>query len=181
MAAWQTLSSKIVYENPWMIVHEDETINPAGAKTMYGYVESKSASVYVVPIDENGDTYIVKQHRYAIKRDTWECVAGRTDGEATIVAAKRELLEETGLEANDIHVIGEIQTANGMTTFKSTVCIARKLKKVTDQLDQTDGIMAAEKVSLSRVRKMILAGDIKCSQSIAVFLMATAYLEEQAV
>jgi len=177
MANWKTLSSRIAYENPFMLVHEDQAINPAGKRTIYGYVESKSDSVYVVPVDDERNTYLVRQYRYPIKQATWELVAGRTDNQPPETAAKRELLEETGLEADDITTIGEIYMATGIAGFKSTICIARSLTKVTDQLDESDGILEVMRVSMDEVVEKILAREIQCSPSITAFFMAKAYLE----
>jgi 8-oxo-dGTP pyrophosphatase MutT (NUDIX family) len=180
MADWKTLSTHIAYENPWMFVREDKAINPAGREVIYGVVESKSDSVYVVPVDGDGNTYITLQHRYTIDQDSWECVAGRTDGQPIDQAAKRELLEETGLSADVIIPIGTVQVANGIATFKGTFCIARGIKRVTDQLDAEDGILGTQKLSFADVQEKILAGEITCAQSIAAFLMARAYLEKEA-
>jgi 8-oxo-dGTP pyrophosphatase MutT (NUDIX family) len=177
MANWKTLSSRIAYENPFMLVHEDQAINPAGKQTVYGYVESKGDSVYVIPVDEKGNTYIVRQYRYPLKQETWEFVAGRVDNEQPENAAKRELLEETGLEADDITTVGDIYIANGITNFKSTIYVARGLAKVTDQLDESDGILEVIQVSMDEVVKKILAGTIQCGPSIAAFFMVKAYLE----
>jgi 8-oxo-dGTP pyrophosphatase MutT (NUDIX family) len=179
MNSWQTKSSKVVYENPWMIVHEDEVIRPDGKDGMYGYIDSKSDSVYVVPVDSEGNTYVVQQERYTTKKIMWECVAGRTDGEPEEVAAKRELLEETGLDAKSITIIGDVQVANGISTFKSTFCIARGIEHVSDNLDKEDGILGVQKVPLASIHEKILSGDIKCSQSIAAFFMVIAYLEKE--
>jgi 8-oxo-dGTP pyrophosphatase MutT (NUDIX family) len=177
MSTWKTLNSKIVYENKWMLVHEDEVINPAGTETLYGYVASKSDAVYVVPIDEDGDTYIVQQYRYPLKQVLWEAVAGRIDGDDVKTAALRELLEETGIKAETVTVLGDVYAATGISTFKCTICVARGLTKVTDELDETDGILAIEKVPFSEIPARILAGTIQCSQSITAFLMTKAYLE----
>jgi len=179
VSAWQTKTSKVVYENPWMIVHEDMVIMPNGKDGMYGYVDSKSDSVYVVPVDEDGNTYIVQQERYTIKKMTWECVAGRMDNDDIETAVKRELLEETGVQAETITPMNTVQVANGIATFKSTFCLARGLTKVSDVLDAADGIYAAKKLPLSEVKEKILNGEITCSQSIAAFLMAMAYLEKE--
>jgi 8-oxo-dGTP pyrophosphatase MutT (NUDIX family) len=179
MGSWQTKSSKVVYENPFMIVREDEVVKPNGKDGIYGYVESKSESVYVVPVDDEGNTYLVQQERYTIKQTTWECVAGRTDGEPVQTAAARELLEETGLKTNSITNIGEVRPANGMSTFKSTVFIAQDLKHISDELDPNDGILEVQKVPLKQIPEMILAGDITCAGSIAAFFMAIAYLEKE--
>jgi 8-oxo-dGTP pyrophosphatase MutT (NUDIX family) len=177
MAKWKTLSTRVAYENPFMLVHEDQAINPAGKQTVYGYVESKSDSVYVIPIDEEGSTYIIRQYRYPIKQEVWEFVAGRADNQQPENAAKRELLEETGLEADDITTVGDIYIADGITSFKSTICIARNLTKVTDRLGESDGILEVMRVSMDEVIKKILAGEIQCGPSIAAFFMVKAYLE----
>ena len=178
MSSWQTKSSKIVYENPWLTVREDQVIQPNGKDGIYGVVDSKSDSVFVVPIDENGDTYIVRQEHYTTRELAWQCVAGRTDGEPVEVAAKRELLEEASLQADDIIVLTRGRTASGMTTFKSTICVARELTQDASQFD-TDEIAQIKKVSFSEVKEMIFRGEITTTESIAAFLMAIAYLEKE--
>jgi 8-oxo-dGTP pyrophosphatase MutT (NUDIX family) len=178
MASWQTKSSKVVYENPFIVVHEDHVIKPNGKDGIYGYMDSKSHSACIVPVDDEGNTWIVQQESYTQKQKTWECVAGRTDGQPVEEAAKRELLEETGFKADSITIIGEVHVANGLSTFKSTFCLARGLTHVSDDLDQEDGILGIEKVPLKQIPEMILSGRITCSQSIAAFFMAIAYLEK---
>ena len=179
MASWQTKSSKVVYENPFMIVHEDQVIMPNGKDGIYGYVDSKSHSVYIVPVDDEGNTYLVQQERYTVKEKTWECVAGRTDNQPVEIAARRELLEETGFKADSISTIANVRVANGMTTFKSTFCLARGLTHISNDLDQEDGILGIEKVPLEQIPEMILAGKITCAGSIAAFFTAIAYLEKE--
>lgn len=179
MSSWQTKSSKVVYENPFMIVHEDQVIKPNGKDGIYGYVESKSDSVYVVPVDEDGNTWLVQQERYTMGVSTLECVAGRTDGESVEVAAKRELLEETGLTAKTITPMSTVWVANGMSNFKSTFCLAQNITHISNELDKDDGITATRKVPLGSIPDMILRSEITCSQSIAAFLMALAYLEKE--
>lgn len=179
MKSWKTLSSKVVYENPWIVVHEDKVITPSSKEGLYGYIDSKSESVYVVPIDDEGNTYLTRQERYTLKRVTLECVAGRTDGDSIEAAAKRELLEETGLQAKSITIIGNIQVAKGISTFKSTVCIARGLALTDKPLDAEDGILGVEKIPLNQISDKVLAGEVDCSQSIASFYMTLAYLRKE--
>jgi 8-oxo-dGTP pyrophosphatase MutT (NUDIX family) len=175
---WQTKSSKVVYENPWMFVREDTIIHPSGKDGLYGVVESKSEGVFVVPLDQDNNTYIVRQEHYTTREMAWQCVAGRTDGEAAEVAAKRELLEEAGLRAGSIHTLAKARTASGLTTFKTTVCIARDLTTDTSQFDE-DEISEIRKVSLETVKDMIFSGEISATESIAAFLLAIAYLEKE--
>jgi 8-oxo-dGTP pyrophosphatase MutT (NUDIX family) len=177
--SWKTKSSKIVYENPFIVVHEDQVVKPDGTDGIYGYMDSKSPSITLVPIDDEGNTWIVQQERYTLKRTTWEAVAGRTDNQPIEYAARRELLEETGLKAEFIDIIGELNVSNGLTTFTTSVCLARGLTHITNDLDQEDGILAAEKVPLDQISDMVLSGRITDAQSIASFFMAIAYIEKE--
>ena len=179
MTDWRTLSSRVAYENPYMSVREDQVLNPAGQKTVYGVISSKSDSVYVVPVDSDGNTYLVNQFRYPLEKTTWECVAGRSDGESPDTAALRELVEETGFSAEYLTKLTEIDIANGISTFHSHVYLAEGLTKITDELDATDGILSLKKVTFDEIIDMIMCGEIQCSQSIAAFFVAREYLHRR--
>lgn len=181
MASWQTKSSRVAYKNPWLIVHEDEVVRPDGSDGLYGYIESTCDSVYVVPVDDNGDTYIVQQERYTAKRSTWECVAGRIDNDNPLDAAKRELLEETGLTATSWTPIGSLDAAVGLSKLKFTVYLAEGLTQTTTKLDQVDGILAAKKLPFDELIQMIMSGELTCSESTAAFFMTRSYLDTRSV
>ncbi len=178
MTTWKTKSSKIVYENPWIFVREDEIVMPNGKDGLYGVVESKSNSVFVVPVDEDNNTYLVQQAHYTTQELDWQCVAGRTDGEAPEIAAKRELLEEAGLRAESVTVLIGGRTAAGITTFRTAICIARDLHPDTSLLDEAEGITNIKKVSLETAKEMIFRGEIKSTESIAALLVAIAHVEK---
>lgn len=180
MSHWQTKSSKVVYENPWIIVHEDEVVMPDGKDGVYGVVKSKSGSVHVVPVDNEGNTWLIQQESYPLK-DThlWQCVAGRSDGEPDEVAAKRELLEEAGLEAKKITVLSDARVAVGIAGFQASLCLAEDLTENKNFLDESEAIETIKKVPLSNVTDMILNGEIIVSESIAALLTAIIYLEKR--
>lgn len=179
MSGWQTKSSKIVYENPWMIVHEDQVIRPDGTDGMYGYVDSKSDAVYIVAVDDKQNTYITYQFRYPLKRNSWECPAGRCDGDEPETAARRELLEETGVQAKTLRHIATRQVANGISTFREHTFLATDLTETDAELDPADGILEAKKLPLESVIAMIQRGEITCSQSIASFFMVREFLRQE--
>lgn len=181
MSLWKTKSSKIVYENPWLRVREDEVIMPNGKNGSYGVVESKSDAVYVVPVDKEGNTYLIQQEHYTTRELAWQCVAGRTDGEPAEIAAKRELLEEAGLRAESISILSKAKVATGMTTFRGTICLAHDLIEDTSVLDKGEGISEIKKVPLKRVKEMIFNGEITTTECIAAFLLAITYLKEKEV
>ena len=180
MSSWKTKSSKVVYENPWLFVREDEVVTPSGREGLYAVVESKSPSVFVVPIDQDGYTYIVRQEHYTTREMAWQCVAGRTDGEPAEVAAKRELLEEAGLRTGSVKLLSQARTATGTTTFQTTICIALDLEPDVSHFDKNE-ISEVKRVALSGAKEMILKGEIANTESIAAFLMAIAYIEQEKV
>lgn len=178
MSSWKTKSSKTVYENPWISVKEDEVITPTGQNGLYGVVSSKSDAVFVVPVDADNNTYIVQQEHYTIRELAWQCVAGRTDGEPPETAAKRELLEEAGLSAETITILSRSSTSTGVTTFRSTLCLAEGLTQDMSQFDSGE-IMQIKKVPLASIPDLILDGELANTESIAALLTAAAFLKKR--
>ncbi|HET6746736.1 MAG TPA: NUDIX hydrolase [Candidatus Saccharimonadales bacterium] len=163
-----------------MRVYEDRVTMPSGKDGIYGFVESTSDSMYIVPVDSEGNSYLVKQEHYTTREMAWQCPAGRTDGEDPVIAAQRELLEEAGLKARSITILSSPRVAMGMTTFRGTICLARDLEPDTNLLDKEEGIMEVKKLPLASIKKMILDGEINNTESIAAYLLEIAYLEKEA-
>jgi 8-oxo-dGTP pyrophosphatase MutT (NUDIX family) len=112
---WQTLSSRVVYDNAWIRVRHDEVTRPDGQPGIYGVVQYKNKAIGVLPIDEEGYTYLVGQYRYTLDLYSWEIPEGGcVEGEAPIDAAKRELLEETGLVAYEWKLLGTAHLSNSV-------------------------------------------------------------------
>ena len=88
---WRTLSSRNVYENPWISVREDSVIRPDGEPGIYGVVHYKNTAVGVLPVEED-HIYLVGQYRYPLERYSWEIPEGGCPkDEEPLRAAQREL------------------------------------------------------------------------------------------
>ena len=82
-----------------MRVLEDDVINPGGGRNQYGHVHFKNRAVAIVPLDEDGNTWLVGQHRYTLDAWSWELpMGGAPLDEDPLAAARRELREETGID-----------------------------------------------------------------------------------
>ena len=113
---WQTLSSETKYDNPWIKVVENKVINPSGGDGIYGVVHYKNVAVAIIPLDENGYTYLIGQYRYTLNSFEWEVpMGGGSKKESTLNSAKRELLEETGISAKNWSTILETQVSNSVS------------------------------------------------------------------
>ncbi len=162
---WKTISSKIVYQNPWIKVREDKIIHPDGKKGTYGVVESPP-SVFMVALTEEQEVYLVKQYRYTTGIFSWELPGGNTNNQAPLIAAKRELKEETGLEAKSWKELGKFQSMNGVSSEIGYAFLAQDLTQTSSNKMEEEGIKELKKFPLKQVFNMIKVGEITCSLSI---------------
>src|ERR1700748_2331212 len=99
---WKVNSEKQVYDNAWINLTEYEVINPSGNPGIYGKVHFKNRAIGIIPLDEEMNTYLVGQYRFVLDQYSWEIPEGGGPlADDPLAAAKRELLEETGLMARE--------------------------------------------------------------------------------
>lgn len=164
------MNSRKVYDNPWIRIDEDQVINPSGKQGIYGRVQMKNLAVGIIPIDSEGNTWLVGQYRYMLNAYSWEIpMGGCPEGESTMDAAKRELREETGLIAGKLREIQTIHTSNSVTNEKGIVFIAQDLTQGDHEHEETEDITVV-KLSLSDAISMALNNQITDSISVAGLL-----------
>jgi 8-oxo-dGTP pyrophosphatase MutT (NUDIX family) len=168
---WTTLSSREVYSNPWIRVREDRVINPSGGPGIYGVVEYKNRAVGVIPIDEEGFTWLVGQYRYTHNLYEWEIPEGGCpEGEELLDCAQRELLEETGILAREYEMILDgIQLSNSVSDEKAYIFVARGLSFVNATPEETEKL-EVRRVPLRDAIQMVLDGEIRDGMSVAGLL-----------
>ena len=138
---WTTLCEKLVYENQWIRVDEHQVINPSGGNGIYGKVSFKGLAVGIIPIDEEGNTWLVGQYRYTLNEYSWEIPMGAVPKEETYEdGALRELKEETGLIAEKLEFLCKIHTSNSVTDEAGMIFIATGLAQGQTEFDDTEDI-----------------------------------------
>ncbi|WP_296621585.1 NUDIX hydrolase [Marivirga sp.] len=167
---WKLLNTKLQYDNAWIRVEEDNVINPSGGDGIYGRVHFKNIAVGVIPIDKDGNTWLVGQYRYPLDEYSWEIPEGGCPvGEQELDAAKRELKEETGLIANHWEEFLRIHTSNSVSDERGVVFLAKDLIKGTTQFEDTEDLKI-KKLPLEEAFQMVLDGKITDSISMAALL-----------
>lgn len=167
---WKTLSKEEKYDNAWINVVENKVINPNGGKGIYGVVHFKNIAVGIIPIDKEGNTFLVGQYRYTMNSYEWEIpMGGGLKSENTLYSAKRELLEETGIQAEKWEIILESQVSNSVSDEISVTYLATNLTYLKAKPEETEDLKI-KKLPIKEAIKMALNGEIKDLISIASLL-----------
>ncbi|NJN78697.1 MAG: NUDIX hydrolase [Saprospiraceae bacterium] len=165
--SWKTLTNTTVYENAWLKIQHHEVINPSGGDGIYGVVHFKNYAIGIIALDENGNTWIVGQHRYPLNRYSWELPEGGGPlNDTYLESAKRELKEEAGISANKWTELLKIHTSNSVTDEFGVVFIAQDLTFGATEHEETEDIVI-RKLHFSELVEMVMQGEITDSITIA--------------
>jgi 8-oxo-dGDP phosphatase len=171
-----TLSSRQVYENPWMTVREDIFRRPGGGEGLYGVVD-KPHYALVIALDGHGPDgrmMMVEQYRYPLGLRRWEFPQGtapdRAESEPAELAA-RELREETGLRAARWEQLGLLDVAPGLSSQRGRAFLATELTAGEPEREETEADMRTAWVTRSEFEQRVRDGEITDAQSIAAYAM----------
>jgi 8-oxo-dGTP pyrophosphatase MutT (NUDIX family) len=113
---WMRQSRAIAYENPWITVWHDDVARPDGSPGIYGVVHFANLAVGAVVLDDEDRVLLVGQHRYTLDTYSWEIPEGGVPaGESALDGARRELREETGVEADRWREIARFHLSNSIS------------------------------------------------------------------
>lgn len=136
---WKINNIKDVYANPWIEVKHYDVANPVGNPGIYGTVSFLNRAVGVVPIAENGDTWLVGQFRFPLNEYHWEIpMGGAPKGESPQACALRELKEETGLTATEVSNLGRFHLSNCITDEEGYLFVAQGLTEGETNMEETE-------------------------------------------
>lgn len=171
---WTTLKQTDIYENPWIKVWHNDVLNPSGKPGIYGVVHFKNKAIGIIPLDAEGNTWLVGQYRYSLNEYSWEIPMGGSPNEVDILeGAKRELLEETGLTASEWTLISRLHTSNSVTDEEGFVFLAEGLTQGETQFDETEDLKI-KKLPFKEALKMCLDNRITDAISVSGLLQVAA-------
>jgi len=175
---WKINSERIVYENNWIRVYHYDVINPGGGAGIYGKVHFRNTAIGVIPIDDEGYTWLVGQYRFTLDAYSWEIPEGGSpEGTLPLDSAKRELLEETGLVASDWTEILKMHLSNSVSDELGFAYIARGLEQREAEPEETEQL-SLRRMPFREAYGMVLNGAITDSLSIAAILKTATLFPE---
>jgi 8-oxo-dGTP pyrophosphatase MutT (NUDIX family) len=167
---WKITDQREVYQNPWIGLTEYQVINPSGGEGIYGKIHFKNCAIAIIPLDDDFNTWLVGQYRFTLNQYSWEIPeGGAPEGEHPLEAAKRELLEETGLKAEQWQVIQTLHLSNSVSDEFGIIYLAQQLSQHQSCPEETEQL-AIKKMNFEEAYRLVLDGTITDSLSVAAIL-----------
>lgn len=164
---WITRSAREIYSNPWISLTEYDVLNPSGKPGIYGKVHFKNLAVGIIPIDTEGNTYLVGQYRYVLDSWSWEIPEGGAPlGTDPLESARRELKEETGLTARRWTLLQRAHLSNSVSDEEAFIYVAEDLTPGANALEETEAGLVVKKLPINQAITMVLNGEITDSMSV---------------
>lgn len=171
---WVRGPAKAIYDNPWIEVTEFAATAPTGKPATYGLVSFKNYAVAILPLYDDGTTVLVGQYRFPAGDYSWEIPEGGGPvNHDPLESAKRELAEETGLQAAEWHEVMRAQLSNSVTDEQMFGYLALGLSRARagQEMDDTEALEVA-RVPFREALDAAMAGDIKDMLTVAMLLKA---------
>ena len=176
---WTVRSSERLYADEFAEVWVDEASKP-GAEPARRVTMRMKPGVAVLAVDGEGFAYLVKTFRYAVGKECVEAVqGGAEEGEEPRAAARRELKEELGVEAEELTDLGLIDAVTSQVYAPARVFLARGLSFGETERESTEDLQTV-KVKFEEAVRMVMDGEITQGISCALILKASRLLRDEA-
>ena len=172
----QILKSEVLYQGKVFRLQRDTVIEPGGVHAERDIIVHPG-SVVVLPIFKDGRVLLIRQYRHSVGEFLWELVAGRKEpNESPLVAARRELLEETGYSAKRLRKLLRVVPTPGFVNEWMWIFVAEGLMEGAAQPEEDERI-TARIFTLKQVEKMIQRGTLRDAKSICGLLYYMRFLK----
>lgn len=173
---WQPLEEEVVYKNAWITLKRDRVRRPDGSEAEWGKLEIAPA-VFMVPVNEKNEVYLMKQYRYPSREEFWEVSSGGSEGQDPLEAAKRELHEELSLQAETWTQLDVFWPYPAFSNERAFVFLAQQLSQVTNTNDLVEeGIRDVTPMPFTEAIRMIKEGEITHGATIVSLTLAALHL-----
>lgn len=172
-AYWQVLKRETIYSSKWINLHQDWVQLPDGSVIEGHHVlDYPRPAVGVVALNNRGQVMMIDHYRFITGTRGWEVPAGGVElGEDFEVAARRELLEESGCTGGELSYLGRYFPSNGSSNQLFKIYLARGVEQ-TAPITDTNEIIAARWFEIAEIRSLIEQDKIPDGLSLTALLLA---------
>ena len=166
---WKIRSTQRVYQDDYVTLTRDDVVRPDGKDGTHVKVFMKPG-VSVLPCDSEQNVYLTREFHYAVGRDSLEVVSGGIErGEDPLLAARRELEEELGIQASDFDDLGVVDPFTTIVESPTRIYLATGLSFVEACPEGTERIECV-KLSLRDALEKVMVGEISHGPSCIAIL-----------
>ena len=170
MIRWKLVSQKSVFRTKLFTVKAVNFVNKNGKNKIYYNVE-RAPAVSIFPLTDSYEIYLISQYRYMLESTVLEAVSGYIEKKETIIAAaKRELMEETGIVAHQWEELSRIEMAASVFSGRVNLLLAKNLYIGKKSLDDDEEISLVKMPLMQAVEKVML-GEINHAASVIGILL----------
>jgi len=174
---FEKIDKETMYEGPIFTVSRVKVSLPDQRERKYDLIDIQNA-VTILPIDEEGNVFFVRQYRTGAGRSLLELPAGKIeDGEEALTTAEREIREEIGLAAKSMLPLGKFFVSPGYSTEYMYTFLATGLYQAPLDPD-ADEFINVVKIPLAEVMRMLQADEIEDAKTLATILQAYPHLTQ---
>ena len=172
-----TRKSQTIYQGPVFHLRQDFVTLPNGRPMKIDVVEHNDA-VTIIPVDESGNIWFVRQYRHASKKELLELPAGAMEPDETAESsAHREIREEIGMQANKLEKIGGFYLAPGYSTEFMHIFLATDLSPAPLPGDE-DEFISIQKFRAAKSLKMAENGELLDAKSLIALFWVRPFLQK---
>ncbi len=169
------LNRKTIYEGRVFDVQKVLARLPDGREHEYDLV-SHSGAVTLVPVDQDGNMWFVRQFRLGALQELLELPAGVMEkNEPPEVSAGRELREEIGMAAGELRELGQFYMAAGYSSEYMYIYLATGLHPSPLEQDE-DEFLQVQAIPVKQVYEMVHANQVHDGKTLAALLLAEPFL-----
>ena len=174
--SWPVSGSVDIHRDDWVVAVRKDTISrPGHPEDQFGrIVVEDPGAVVILAIDEQDRVVVVKQYRHPAQMRLVELPAGKLDqpGEDPVVAARRELLEEAGLEADSWTHLMTTWASPGITSETHALFLATGLREAAHDFEahHEEAEMILDRVPRAELIEAVLDGRVADAPLITAIL-----------
>ncbi len=168
---WTRNGSKYLFESKWFNLRQDSVKLPSGDEITYTVVEHPGYAM-VVPVLDDKRVVLEKVYRYTVQETVLECPSGGLDGEPPEIAARRELLEETGFSTKTLIPLGSFYGSDGISDERIDFFLATGLTDTGRTHHEATEQIELEILSFEQALNLAYSGKIKDAPSTLAIILA---------
>lgn len=159
---WEVRDRQLAYScSGFDVIHERVRL-PTGAETSFDYL-SEPPSVVIIPRTPENEVVVVHEWREAVRRVNLGFPAGTVEpsDDDLHAAARRELAEETGYDADTVEPLTTVEPANGVADTVHHYFLAQDCTPSGDQALDDDETIRVDTTTMSTLRERVLTDDLR--------------------